>query len=96
MAPGHQWHRFGGPWDVCVYHGIREFRLETFYHRLFLQAPSKQKGKEKEYKTEIQKSRDVKTSINWFHSVHAGSSGEGVFPKVRQESSRVVGILQTT
>ena len=57
---------------MCVsgYEGII-FRLETFSHSLFLQAPDKQKGKEKEYKTEIQRSRNVKVSINWFHLVQA-------------------------
>ena len=58
--------------SMCVsgYEGII-FRLETFSHSLFLQAPDKQKGKEKEYKTEIQRSRNVKVSINWFHLVQA-------------------------
>ena len=37
-----------------------------FSHRLFLQAPGKQKGREKSTKR-----RNVKTSRNWFHLVHA-------------------------
>ena len=71
------------------------FRLETFSHSLFLQAPDKQKGKEKECKTEIQRSRNVK-SVNQLVPFSTSSSGEGVFTNVRQESGRVVGVLQTT
>ena len=64
---------------MCV-SSIRESHLDwgTFAHRLFLQAPGEQKGREKEYKTEIQKSKDVNMSINCMVPLSADSSEEKV------------------